>query len=355
MRLCAVLAVVLVALVVVTFKVVRRHPHHVAPSEADVVEIAPPPPPVGAAPPRTIVRRAPPRIPAAPVPPAAIRGRLRVSADDGDDDKGVVEIVARPSGVARAYLTGKAGEDGFVIEGLVSGARYDLEFRGDHVRTLTMIGIVAPAEDVDVALERRATIRVAVGFPRGQRCPIDSVFAYVGAGDDGEGGGIVGSDDECRFDFDAPVSAGLVTIVAEGADVRFEAALLVPDHGDPEPICLNPPCWANPLDGVARLRFILDGAAAGTGINADVVPTTPGANTRYACRSSSIPTCEIDGLPSGEMYTFTVGGDRCGAGPMTISLWPGDNDVSVPCIQRAGLDEELGAEIPDPAPADDGA
>jgi hypothetical protein len=350
MRLCAALAVVLVALLVVTFKVVRRHPHHVAPVEAAVVEVAPAPAPVPRPAPRAVVQRPPPRMPAAPAPPAKIAGRLRPPDDVHPEN---IEVVAWPSGDHRRGEKGTADADGFRIEGLVTGQRYDVEFRGDEVRTLKLIGIVAPAEDLDVGLEERATIHIAVGYPRGAGCPIDSVFAHVGGGEDGEGVGVLTFNSDCRFELDAPVSAGPVTIVAEGDSVRFETTLLVPDHGDPEPICLNPPCRADPADGLARLRFILDGAAPDWGIVADARPTIPGAGTRYGCRSS-IPTCEIEGVLPGDL-SITVAGPGCGAEAMTISVVAGDNDISVPCPVPTAREEELGVEMPDPAPEDDGA
>jgi hypothetical protein len=344
MRLCAALALVLVALVVLTVKAARRHPRH-APVEADAAEVAPP-----QAAQRPLVPRPPARAVAAPVVPARIVGRLRLPDDVGPAR---VKVVARASGGPRWDQKGRAGEDGFRIEDLVAGRRYDLEFRGNRIRTLRMVGVVAPAEDLDVELEARATIHLAVGFPRGGRCPVDSIFAHVGGDDGSEGFGIPSFDEDCRFDFDAPVSVGLVTIVAEGDGVRFEGTVVVPDHGDPDPLCLNPPCRANPVDGLARLRFILDGAARDSAIIADVRAKTPGASESYGCRSST-PTCEIEGVLPGE-FSIDVVGPGCGADSMTISVVAGDNEVSVPCLAPESREEKPGAENPDPAPADDGA
>ena len=173
MRLCAALALVLVALVVLTVKAASR-PRHRAPTTPadDVAEpLAPPRRPVPARPVFRVPWRAPAPVPQAALPPAAISGRVHVPVGEG-----LVYVIVRPSGSDDAAVFGFASEEVFRIEGLLTGGRYDVEFSGVHVRTSKLIGVVAPAVDLDVALEPPAVIHVAVGFPRGGRCPIDTVL-----------------------------------------------------------------------------------------------------------------------------------------------------------------------------------
>jgi len=342
MRLCGALALVLVASLVLAFEVMRR-PRHRAPARA-MAEIAEPAPPQVRAPrPSLPAYRPPPaRIALPPPPPAKIAGHVRLP-DDVDED---IEVVARPNGAEQWETTGAAHENAFRIEGLLAGRRYDIEFRGSDVRTLRLTGVVAPADDLDVTLEPRAVLHVAVGFPRGERCPIDSVAVREhGAGDTGEQGLLIGNSPDCRFDIDAPAHAGLATIVAEGGGLVLEATVNVPAHGDPEPICLNPPCRENPLEGQAHLRVMLNGVPSSSSIEADIIPVSD-ADTSYAC-ASSLFTCDIEALPIGQTFAVTASGRDCRGGPVTVTIVEGENDVRIPCVRAQPTDEPTGE------PADD--
>jgi hypothetical protein len=151
---------------------------------------------------------------------------------------------------------------------------------------------------------------------------------------------------DCRFEFRAPVSSGHITIAVEEDIAHLEADVVIPEHGDPEPICLNPPCRANPLEGRANLHVILGGAGAGSPIDATVIPV--GDDTaRYGC-VSTIETCYIEALPPGQAFSVTASGRDCSGGPVTATLVEGDNLVSVPCI-RAPLPI---ASVPERSPVD---
>ena len=139
------------------------------------------------------------------------------------------------------------------------------------------------------------------------------------------------NNDECRFEIEAPSRVGQATVVAEGGGLVLEAAVTIPEHGDPEPLCLNPPCRANPLEGQAQLRVILDGVDSHSPINATIVPVGD-ANTRYGC-GSSLFTCDIEALPAGETFSVTASGRDCRGGPVTVTIAEGDNDVSIPCVR----------------------
>jgi hypothetical protein len=215
----------------------------------------------------------------------------------------------------------------------LTGRRYDVEFSGADVRTLKLIGVVAPAEDLDVVLEPLAVIHVTVGFPRGERCPIETVLVRSHEdGDAPEENFVVEiHNPDCRFELDGPAHAGRATIVASGGGLVLEAAVTIPEHGDPDPICLNPPCRANPLDGQAQLRVTLLGADARSPISATILPVGD-ANSRYGC-GSSIFTCSIESLPAGQTFSVTAFGRGCRGGPVTATVVEGDNDVAIPCIR----------------------
>ena len=243
----------LVASVVLAVEVIRRPRHRATvTAAADIAEPAPARP---ASPPAPF--RPPPPPPARrvrlPVPsPARIAGRLHVPA--GAD---IVHVIVTPNGGTGPEASGFDDQGTFRIDGLVSGRRYDVEFSGPNVRTLRMIGVVAPAADLDVALEARAVVHVAIGFPRGERCPVDTLQVRAREGELTAEDGIIVFTPDCRFEF-APPRGGQLTVSAEGGGLTLEAAITIPEHGDPEPICLNPPCRANPMEGQARLRVMLE-------------------------------------------------------------------------------------------------
>lgn len=342
MRLCAALALVLVASLVLAIKVVRRPRHHAATTAAaEGVEPAPSSPVPQRAPvrlPRSFARVIRPPLPTAA--PATISGRLHVP--DGAD---FIYVVVRPNGGTEAERSGFEHESAFQIEGLVSGRRYDVEFSGPRIRTLTLIGVVAPAADLDVALELRAVIHVAVGFPRGERCPIDALLVRTHEGRMTKEEGVISFNPDCRFELEAPPRAGQLTIVAEGDDLSLEAAIAIPQHGDPAPICLNPPCRANPLDGQARLRVVLDGVLAHSPISATIVPVDD-ANSRYGCGSSRF-TCEIESLPPGHTFSITASGHGCHGGPVTVTTIEGENEISIPCVPDSPESEPASNPVSD--------
>ena len=338
MRLCAALSVVLVASLVLAFEVMRRPRHH-APLSTNLSEDAEVPRapfrPTLRAPsrsPRPAPSRPPPGAPVRSFSPpapehersATIAGRLRVP-----DDAGPIHVVVTPSDGTDAAATGFAGEDAFRIQRLVSGRPYNVQLSGSGVRTVRLIGVVAPAIDLDVTLEARLVIHVAVGFPRGERCPIEALAVRTNR--DGADPEVTEAGDrpDCRFELTGPNEAGPVTVEAGGRGEVYIASVDIPAHGDPEPVCLNPPCRANPLEGQAQLRVVLDGVDARSRISAHIVPVDD-ANRLYSCASSHF-TCSIETLSAGLTYAITVSGRDCHGGPVTVTMTEGANQVSVPC------------------------
>jgi len=252
-----------------------------------------------------------------------IAGRLRIPGP------GLIYVVVTPSDGTDAAAMGFAGEDAFTVQGLVSGRRYDVQLSGGHIRTLRLTGVTAPATDLDITLEARAVIQLAVGFPRGERCPIETLTIHRRRNGTDLEDAVAANRPDCWFRLTGPEDAGPVTIEAAGSGALFMTTVDIPAHGDPEPICLNPPCRVNPLEGQAKLRVVLDGVDAHSPISADIVPVDD-ANARYGC-ASSLFTCSIDALPAGVTYAVTASGRDCDGGPITVTTVEGENQVSVPC------------------------
>src|SRR5262249_16439081 len=60
----------------------------------------------------------------------------------------------------------------FSIAGLLPGRPYEITFNGSDVRKLTIAGVTAPADGLDVEVVPAATVSGAIGFPRGGRWPV---------------------------------------------------------------------------------------------------------------------------------------------------------------------------------------
>jgi hypothetical protein len=193
---------------------------------------------------------------------AAIRGHIR--GPDG------VEISVRVSLAGRdSWQQTVDTEDGdFALEALVPGRSYDLSFAGKNLRTTTLRSVTAPAKGVAAVIEALPILYGAVGFPFGECCPIDRVaLRPLGApapddddDDDSDDGNV---DSACQFQLPVPDGASQVLLVATGSGWNLEEPVSIPPLGDPEPVCLNPPCRANPRGGQANIRISLEGDAVG--------------------------------------------------------------------------------------------
>jgi hypothetical protein len=185
-------------------------------------------------------------------PGATISGVLR-----GDLDPVLASVIVWFAG----RRSGEPSESailqrGFEVTGLLPGRRYDLEISSYGARTVSLRDVTAPASDLAVELVPLPVLRGAFGFPGGGNCPIDRVEVALAErshkDDDGEAddGGEVGSD--CRFELTLPAvavaSPQLATVTATGSGWHVEQTITVPARGDPDPLCLNPPCRADQLN-----------------------------------------------------------------------------------------------------------
>ena len=269
---------------------------------------------------------------------ATIRGRVRAP----DDVDGEVGIIAVPTGRDEESGAPEVDDGRFSIGGLIAGRQYDIIFRGTGLRTLKLIGISAPVDGLDVELRARAEVRGAIGFPRGGECPISNAALQIGGkaiGGEDEDEASVDVGDDCSFTLVVPDQVAIVTVVATGDGWHLEEQVAIPPSGDPEPVCLNPPCRSDPTEGRARLRLMLEGSPAPLGLTATAM-TDDSSSTRHRIHtcSTGADKCDIDGLRPGQTFLITAGGIDCRAAPLSVTVAPGDNHVRIPCIRQRQIE-----------------
>jgi hypothetical protein len=96
--------------------------------------------------------------------------------------------------------------------------------------------------------------RSAIGFLDGA-CPVDAVSLH-GSGIAEDAAPSAAVDDACRFELTAPEGASAPTVVATGPGWRLEDSVSLPPQGDPDPICLNPPCRSDQLEPSGQMRIV---------------------------------------------------------------------------------------------------
>jgi hypothetical protein len=273
---------------------------------------------------------------------AAIRGRLHGLAD--------VFVSASPAGGGEDTGIPEVEDGRFSVGGLIPGRRYDVTFQGPSVRTLTLAGVTAPADGLDVELLARAKITGAIGFERGTRCPISSVHLRIAGkpeSEDGEDGTAAEVGKDCAFDLSVPDQVAEVTVVATGKGWFLEEQVAIPPLGDPAPICLNPPCRNDPDEGFARLRLTLDGAPEGSHITADVNAAgndSSSSGTYHSCHGRA-GACDVEGLSPGDTFSISASGRECRSDPVTVTVVAGDNHVRIPCERQRRIEGVI--RIPD--------
>jgi len=267
-------------------------------------------------------------------PGATIRGKVRLP----DDVESEVRIVAVPSGRDEQSGAPEVEDGRFAIEGLIAGRQYDITFRGSGLRALKLTGISAPADGLQVELQEPAQVRGAIGFSPDGDCPISSVALQVGGKtlvDEDEDEVSADVDDDCSFELTVPDQVPLVTVVATGDGWHLEEQVAIPPSGDPAPLCLNPPCRANPKEGRARLRLMLEGTGADEGFGATVTETGSSSPRHhyYSCASSG-DKCAIRDLKPGATYVISASGPDCRAFQREVTLTAGDNHVRISCNRQ---------------------
>jgi hypothetical protein len=214
------------------------------------IEEAPPAPRRAAVPVQAPRPRAAAPPPAAP-PPAALR--VHVTGPHGITLEAADVSLHRPG--EDDVVTSLDEEDDapgtYSADDLEAG-RYDVEITADGMRT-ARLGAATGPRTLEVALERAPILLGAVGRLGGEGC---AGVAVRWSGPDDEAGEVDPSPESCTFAIDLPDEGPITVVAARGA--REERALVsLPLTGDPAPICLAPPCAADPA---LLLAFVADAA-----------------------------------------------------------------------------------------------
>lgn len=252
---------------------------------------------------------------------ATISGVLRVP--------GAIEVSfrvrAQASGSDRqaAEETGSADESSaeFEIGGLLPGERYDLVFSGDGLRETWVRGIVAPAQGLSVEGARGPALRGAIGLPPGTPCPFDTVT--VEQGDEGETHADV--DASCRFEANDLPPATTVVVRAIALGWHIEGRAEIPAQGDPEPMCLNPPCGDPPP--LAQVAVELAGAPE----HASFSLSASSADGRVESCGSTHGGCTLEDLAPGPARIEVTSRACADFEPLRVDLRPGENRLTVAC------------------------
>jgi hypothetical protein len=237
-----------------------------------------------------------------------------------------IEVAATRAGTPISAGEKVESENGhFALGGLVKGGVYDVTITGHGVRTTVLRGIAAPGT-VQVELPAPAVLRGAIGFAAGTDCPIETVTLETA-----NGAREAEIDRNCQFLFDELEPGSEVELRASGGGWHLETRLRLPEHGDPEPVCLNPPCQEPPPDVPVMLRVILTGAPE-PGFNVSV---SQGDDERSCGTSGAY--CPIEGLAVGPSRV-TVTASDCARMQRDVPLAAGVNVAAFTC-QRLRLVE----------------
>jgi hypothetical protein len=245
-------------------------------------------------------------------PSAAIEGTMKVPA--GIEE---VEVSATRTGT-EISAGGDAETEGghFELGGLVKGEVYDVTIEGRGLRKVVLRGITAPGTAA-VELAALVTLRGAIGFAAGTACPIEHVSMET---EDSIADAEL--DRHCRFSF-AVAPGAEVELRASGGGWHLETRLRIPEHGDPEAVCLNPPCNEQPPEAPVSLQVILTGADSGLRV------TVAQKENTQSCGGSA-SECELEGLAAGaaEVKILATG---CAEVQRDVTLAPGANVVTAAC------------------------
>lgn len=241
--------------------------------------------------------------------------------------------------VTRAGSTLRVGAwatDGgsFTIHGLHPGALYDLTFDRAGHRTRVLRGIAAPTSALAVALDELPSLRGAIGYPPGGRCPFRDIEIGAFGADSFQGYPV---DQNCRFEILELPAAPEVTLRASARGWHVEARVLVPEHGQPEAVCINPPCHDRPLLEAPWVEVVLTGAPPDTEFDASM----SGRHGR-ACGPRASNTCRILNVTPGEDRVM-MSSPTCDRAHVEVTIEPGRNEVRIPCTRTREVQGTLRA------------
>jgi hypothetical protein len=251
-------------------------------------------------------------------PGATISGVIR--HPEGHEDVMTITIARAGTSLEAAEEREEEDEGHFEIGGLVPGGLYDVTFAGDG-RPTVLRGVTAPAT-LEVVLPVPVTLSGSIGFAAGTKCPFHQIS--LEDEDDEEQTEV---DRNCHFQFEDLTPGQEVLLKASGHGWHLEERISLPAQGEPQPVCLNPPCRSLPREEAAVLRIILTGAPDDARISASAGQGDEGG---VGCASSG-HSCDLSGLEVGVPAQLTVSAPGCVTVNREVTPTPGTNTLNIPC------------------------
>jgi len=213
----------------------------------------------------------------------------------------------------------------FVVDGLVPGQAYRLEFRAVGMRPLVFDRIMAPTRGLVASLQPSASLVGGFGVAPGEACPMKRVQAQT-SDDDWEAE--ANFDDDCRFHIENLPAAASLRLRANGVGWYFDLEVPLPAKGDPPFLCLRPTCREPEPKVQASLAVRMTGGAQGS-IRVHV-SSSDGEILETICSSPESP-CVLDGLRPGPKVSVSVTAQGCDRREYHLDLHAGENDLQSPC------------------------
>ena len=250
-------------------------------------------------------------------PGATISGVIRHPAGREDTMEILVERAGTSLEVGKEH---ESGDGRFEVGALVPGVLYDVTVSGERLHKLIR-AVTAPAT-LEVVLPEPVTVRGAIGFAAGTKCPFRRISLASKNGDEH-----TDVDRNCHFRFENVDPDQEVLLKASGAGWHLEEHLSLPARGEPEPACLNPPCRELPPEEPSVLEVVLTGAPSNAHLT---VSAAQDESVGMGC-SSSGPDCRLKGLDPGLPAQLTVSAPGCVTVEQQLIPGPGLKTITIPC------------------------
>jgi hypothetical protein len=261
-------------------------------------------------------------------PAAELSGRIA-----GAGDRSVTVKATRTGSSTVEASVNSDSDNSFALQKIEAGQSYDLELSAGGLRTTVVRGVIAPATSLDLKVTALPVLRGAIGFARGEGCPIEKV-QWSHEADDDEAVDL-GSD--CRFELPVPADVPRATLLATGPGWRLEEEIAIPTDGDPDPVCLNPPCRDDPPEPLASLTVTVTDLPA----DQDTIVTAVGDGSLQTCAPTASAPCRMDDLLPHASLDVQVGGTYCSGGRRRVVPMPGENSITIACIHRRSVEGVL--------------
>jgi hypothetical protein len=252
-------------------------------------------------------------------PAASLAGTMQLPRPAANND--TFPIIVRRTGALTPAAHGWTEPSGrFLIPNLVAGRAYDIEVQAPGFRKRIVRAVQAPATGLSIALAPAPRLRGAVGVAPGAACPVKIVT--IRAGGDGRHAQI---DPQCGFRFDDLPLVPELEVEASARGWFLSATVQVPENGDPEPVCLNPPCQPFGPDILTALEVAFSGVPRSQAMEIDVITDQGGG-----CHGNGTG-CELLAVPVGIPVQLHATINGCQPESQAITPHAGGNHVTFPC------------------------